>query len=119
MWRSQYFRAYAWLPNGVTLLKISQNHRIGASWRDLENVQVLSKVSEQVVVTPLNVDSQIIEFLDERDWKTKMVQLPWDWDDSRENVEAAYIIDEWISLPRLTSQGDIQNHLLDGNDSEE
>ena len=118
LWRSEYFRVYAWLPNGVTLLKISQNHKIGASWRDLENAQVMSKVSEHVIVTPLNVDSQIIEFLDERDWKTKMVQLPWDWDNSRENVELAYIVDEWISLPRLTSQGDIQNHLLDGKDIE-
>ena len=47
-----------------------------------------------------------------------MVQLPWDWDNSRENIELAYIIDEWISLPRLTSLGDIQNHLLDGKNIE-
>ena len=119
LWRSEYFRVYAWLPNGVTLLKISQNHKIGASWRDLENAQVMSKNNDHKIVIPLNVDSQIIEFLDENDWKTKMVQLPWDWEDTRETVELAYIIDEWISLPKLTSQGDVQNQLLDGNDTEE
>ena len=51
------------------LLKISQNHKIGASWRDLENAQVMSKNNDHKTVMPLNVDSQIIEFLDENDWK--------------------------------------------------
>ena len=110
LWRSEHYRVFAWLPNGVTLLKVAQNHKVGTSWRDLETAQVMSKKEEQVTVKPLNVDSQVIEFLDERDWKTKMVQLPWDWNKDRENVELAYIIDEWISLPRLTSQGDIQSH---------
>ena len=91
-------------------MKVSQNHKVGTSWRDLETAQVMSKKEDQVTAKPLNVDSQVIEFLDERDWKTKMVQLPWDWKDDRETVELAYIIDEWISLPRLTSQGDIQSH---------
>lgn len=117
-WRNEYYRVFSWLPNGATLIKTSQNHKIGTSWRDLETVQVMSKKDEQITVKPLNVDSQVIEFLDERDWKTKMVQLPWDWDDSRENVELAYIIDEWISLPRLTSQGDIQRHKEDSKDIE-
>ena len=75
------------------------------------------KKDEQIIVTPLNVDSHVIEFLDERDWKTKMVSLPWDWNNSRENVELAYIVDEWISLPMLTSQGDVQNHHADSNDT--
>ena len=117
-WRNEYYRVFSWLPNGATLIKTSQNHKIGTSWRDLETVQVMSKKDEQITVKPLNVDSQVIEFLDERDWKTKMVQLPWDWDDSREHVELAYIIDEWISLPRLTSQGDIQRHKEDSKDIE-
>ncbi len=118
-WRSEYYRVFAWLSNGVTLLRINQNHRIGATWRDLENAQVVCRKDEQVVVTPLNVDSHVIEFLDERDWKTKMVSLPWDWDKTRENVELAYIVDEWISLPMLSSQGDIQSHHSDGNNTQE
>ena len=103
LWRSEYYRVFAWLSNGVTLLRINRNHRMGATWRDLETVQVVCRKDEQIIVTPLNVDSHVIEFLDERDWKTKMVSLPWDWNDSRENVELAYIMDEWISLPTLTS----------------
>ena len=116
-WRSEYYRVYSWLPNGVTLLKISHNHKIGTSWRDLENVQVMCKKLDQVTVTPLNVDSQVLEFLDERDWKTKMVQLPWDWDNSRKDVELAYIIDEWVSLPQITSQGEIQNNQVNSSDT--
>jgi nonsense-mediated mRNA decay protein 3 len=117
LWRSEYYRVFAWLSNGVTLLRINRNHRIGTTWRDLETVQVVCRTDEQITVTPLNVDSHVIEFLDERDWKTKMVSLPWDWNDSRENVELAYIVDEWISLPMLTSQGDVQNHHADSNDT--
>mgnify|MGYP001207415867 CR=1 FL=1 len=103
LWRSNYYRVFAWISNGATLLKISQNHKIGTSWRDLETVQVISKKSEIITVTPLNIDSQVLEFLDENDWKTKMVQLPWDWNDSRKDVELAYLIDEWVSLPKLTT----------------
>ena len=117
LWRSEYYRVFAWLSNGVTLLRINRNHKIGATWRDLETAQVACKKDEQVVVTPLNIDSHVIEFLDERDWKTKMVSIPWDWDKSREKVELAFITDEWISLPMLSSQGDIQSHNTDSDDS--
>jgi len=48
-----------------------------------------------------------------------MVQLPWDWDNTRKNVELAYIIDEWISLPRLTLQGDVQRRQESSKDSQE
>ncbi len=119
LWRSQYYRVFAWITNGATLLRLSQNHKIGTSWRDLESAQVISKKNEIIKVVPLNVDSQVLEFLDERDWKTKMVQLPWDWNDSREDVELAYIIDEWVALPKLTIQGDIQNHPSNSNVKQE
>jgi len=108
-WRGESWLIFAWLSNGANLLRVSSNQRTGASWRDLEDSTVIARVREQIEVTPLRVDSGAIEFLDERDWKTKVVAKPWDWQDSDSSVILAFVFDEWVSLPRVSSRGDVQN----------
>ncbi len=115
-WRGELWRVYAWLSNGANLLRVSSNQRTGATWRDLEESVVVARVAEQIEVQPLRVDTTAIEFLDERDWKTKVVAKPWDWKDSQRNVQLAYVVDEWVSLPRVSSRGDVQNPTTESDD---
>ena len=104
-WRGDLWRPSAWSGEGAILEKISRRERTGASWRDLENANVVARMSELVYHEPLSEDSSVAEFLDPSNWKTTAVRLSYEHVPGRKLL-LARVDGEWICLPRLAVDGD-------------
>ena len=104
-WRGDLWRPSSWSGEGAILEKISRRERTGASWRDLENANVVARMSELVYHEPLNEDSSVAEFLDPSNWKTTAVRLSYEHVPGR-NLLLARVDGEWICLPRLAVDGE-------------
>ena len=104
-WRGDLWRPSAWSGEGAILEKISRRERTGASWRDLENANVVARMSELVYHEPLSEDSSVAEFLDPSNWKTTAVRLSYEHVPGRKLL-LARVDGEWICLPRLAVDGE-------------
>ena len=104
-WRGDLWRPSAWSGEGAILEKISRRERTGASWRDLENANVVARMSELVYHEPLSEDSSVAEFLDPSNWKTTAVRLSYDHVPGR-TLLLARVDGDWICLPRLAVDGE-------------
>ena len=104
-WRGDLWRPSAWSGEGAILEKISRRERTGASWRDLENANVVARMSELVYHEPLSEDSSVAEFLDPSNWKITAVRLSYEHVPGRKLL-LARVDGEWICLPRLAVDGD-------------
>jgi len=104
-WRGDLWRPSSWSGEGAILEKISRRERTGASWRDLENANVVARMSELVYHEPLSEDSSVAEFLDPSNWKTTAVRLSYEHVPGR-NLLLARVDGEWICLPRLAVDGE-------------
>ena len=104
-WRGDLWRPSSWSGEGAILEKISRRERTGASWRDLENANVVARLSELVYHEPLSDDSSVAEFLDPSNWKTTAVRLSYEHVPGR-NLLLARVDGEWICLPRLAVDGE-------------
>ena len=99
-WRGELWRPSTWTGEGAILEKISRRERTGATWRDLENANVVSRIHEFTYTEAINEDSSVAEFLDPNDWKMTAVRLPYEHVAGRKLL-LARIEGEWICLPRL------------------
>jgi len=99
-WRGELWRPSTWTGEGAILEKIERRERTGATWRDLENANVVARLNEFIYVESINEDSSVAEFLDPNDWKMTAVRLPFEHKPGRKLL-LARIDGEWISLPRL------------------
>ena len=104
-WRGDLWRPSSWSGEGAILEKISRRERTGASWIDLENANVVARMSELVYHEPLSEDSSVAEFLDPSNWKTTAVRLSYEHVPGR-NLLLARVDGEWICLPRLAVDGE-------------
>ena len=83
----------------------SAEERTGATWRDLENANVVSRLNEFTYTEAINEDESVAEFLDPNDWKMTAVRLPFEHVPGRKLL-LARIEGEWICLPRLGMDGE-------------
>jgi nonsense-mediated mRNA decay protein 3 len=104
-WRGELWRPASWTGEGAILEKIEKRERTGATWRDLENANVISRIQEFVYLDAIGEDSSVAEFLDPRTWKMSAVRLPFEHVPGR-NLLLARVDDEWVCLPRLGMDGE-------------
>ena len=100
-WRKRLWMVGAWQKDGPILMAVDRHEKTGASWRDLEKAVVLSRHCDQIEVDVLNRDASAAEFMDPRDYKMQTVRLPHDDDGAQSSLRLAWIIDEWMAVPRL------------------
>jgi len=103
--KDKYWLIASWQKEGAIISAVERLQRTGLTWRDLEKTNVVSRVSEQVVIEVLNRDSSAAEFMDPGDWKVKAVSLPYDDDGLQSSLRIALIADEWVALPTLADGG--------------
>jgi nonsense-mediated mRNA decay protein 3 len=103
--KDKYWLIASWQKEGAIISAIEQLQRTGLTWRDLEKTNVVSRVSEHIVIEVLNRDSSAAEFMDPSDWKVKAVSLPYDDDGVQSSLRIALIADEWVALPTLAGGG--------------
>ena len=106
-WRDNFWRPASWTKDGAVVERVDRQERTGASWRDLESAQVVSQMTEHLVVDLINQDSSVGEFLDPNTWVMTSVKLPWDHN-GRKSIRIARIDGEWIALHHMA---------IDENDS--
>lgn len=104
-WRGELWRPASWSGEGAILEKVEKKERSGATWRDLENANVISRLQEFVYLDAISEDSSVAEFLDPRTWKMAAVRLPFEHVRGR-NLLLARVDDEWVCLPRLGMDGE-------------
>ncbi len=104
-WRNELWRPSSWTGEGAILEKVERRERTGASWRDLENANVVARLSEFSRIAQVSEDSTVAEFLDPNNWKMSAVRLPYEHIYGRDLLMAR-IDGEWICLPRLAVDGD-------------
>jgi len=104
-WRGSLWRPSTWTGEGAILERIERRERTGATWRDLENANVVARLNEFVYADSINEDASVAEFLDPNDWKMTAVRLPFEHTPGRKLL-LARIDGEWISLPRLGMDGE-------------
>ena len=104
-WRGDLWRPTSWTGEGAILEKVERRERTGATWRDLENANVIARLSELVRVTQVSEDSTVAEFLDPTNWKMTAVRLAYEHVHGRDLLMAR-IEGEWVCLPRLAIDGD-------------
>ena len=104
-WRGSLWRPSTWTGEGAILERIERRERTGATWRDLENANVVARLSEFVYADSINEDASVAEFLDPNDWKMTAVRLPFEHTPGRKLL-LARIDGEWICLPRLGMDGE-------------
>jgi nonsense-mediated mRNA decay protein 3 len=104
-WRGELWRPASWTGEGAILEKVEKRERTGATWRDLENANVISRLQEFVYLDAISEDSSVAEFLDPRTWKMSAVRLPFEHVPGR-NLLLARVDDEWVCLPRLGMDGE-------------
>lgn len=104
-WRGSLWRPASWTGEGVILEKIERRERTGATWRDLENANVVARKKDFVKIDALSEDSSAAEFLDPTNWKMTAVRLPYEHEVGR-GLLLARIDDEWVCLPRLGMDGE-------------
>ena len=106
-WRDNFWRPASWTKDGAVVERVDRQERTGASWRDLESAQVVSQMTEHLIVDLINQDSSVGEFLDPNTWVMASVKLPWDHN-GRKSIRIARIDGEWIALHHMA---------IDENDS--
>ena len=99
-WRGELWRPSTWTGEGAILEKVSRRERTGATWRDLENANVVARLNEFTYTEAINEDASVAEFLDPTDWKMTAVRLPFEHVPGRKLL-LARIEGEWFCLPRL------------------
>jgi nonsense-mediated mRNA decay protein 3 len=104
-WRGELWRPSNWTGDGAILTKVEKRERTGATWRDLENANVISRLQEFVYLDAIGEDSSVAEFLDPRTWNMSAVRLPYEHVPGR-NLLLARVDDEWVCLPRLGVDGE-------------
>ena len=104
-WRGDLWRPANWTGEGAILEKVQRRERTGATWRDLENANVVARLHEFTYIEPINEDTSVAEFLDPNDWKMSAVRLPFEHVPGRKLL-LARIDGEWICLPRLGMDGE-------------
>ena len=100
-WRNRLWMIGAWQKDGPILLAVDRHEKTGASWRDLEKAVVVSRFVDQVEVDVLNRDASAAEFMDPKNYKMQAVRLPYDDDGSQTTLRLAWIVDEWVAIPKL------------------
>ena len=103
-WRGELWRPSTWTGEGAILERIDRKERTGATWRDLENGNVMSVRKEFHLVDAVGEDSSVAEFLDPNTWKMEAVRLPYDHLPGR--LLLSRIEGEWYCLPWLGVDGD-------------
>ena len=103
--KDKYWLIASWQKEGAIISAVERLQRTGLTWRDLEKTNVVSRVSEHIVIEVLNRDSSAAEFMDPSDWKVKAVSLPYDDDGVQSSLRIALIADEWVALPTLAGGG--------------
>ena len=104
-WRGELWRPSTWTGEGAILERIDRKERTGATWRDLENGNVMSVRKEFHLVDAVGEDSSVAEFLDPNTWKMEAVRLPYDHLPGR-RLLLSRIEGEWYCLPWLGVDGD-------------
>ena len=104
-WRGDLWRPSNWTGEGAILEKVERRERTGASWRDLENANVVSRIHEFQLIEAVSEDSSVAEFLDPSNWSMTAVRLPYEHIPGRKLL-LARIDGEWVSLPRLGMDGE-------------
>lgn len=99
-WRDNFWRPSTWTKDGAIVERIDRQERTGASWRDLESANVVSRMSEHVVVDLITQDSSVGEFLDPQSWIMASVRLPWDHKGDKQ-IRLSRIEGEWMALQYL------------------
>ena len=99
-WKGNLWRPTSWTNDGAILERIEHRERTGASWRDLENANVVSRLKEFIEVDIVSEDSSVAEFLDPNTWKMEAIRLSYEHVPGRKLL-LARIDGEWICLPRI------------------
>lgn len=100
-WRDNFWRPSSWTKDGAIVERTDRQERTGASWRDLESANVVSRMSEQIVVDLITQDSSVGEFLDPQSWIMASVRLPWDHE-GKKKARLSRIDGEWLALQYLS-----------------
>lgn len=104
-WRDELWRPTSWSGDGAILEKVERRERTGATWRDLENSNVVARKSDFVLVEQISEDSSVAEFLDPNTWKMEAVRLAYEHEVGRKLLMAR-IDSEWICLPYMGKDGE-------------
>ena len=96
-WKGDLWRPSSWSKDGAIMERIAWQERTGATWRDLENVLVISQMKNHLTVDVLNKDDSVAEFLNPESWKMTSVRLPWDYDGAS-TLRLANVEGEFIAL---------------------
>ena len=107
-WRKRLWIIGAWQKDGPILLATDRLEKTGASWRDMEKAVVLSRFADQVEVDILNRDASAAEFMDPRDYKMLAVRLPYDDDGIQATLRLAWVVDEWLAVPRIRNHDEVK-----------
>ena len=80
--------------------RVDRRERTGATWRDLENSNVVCQMDDFVRVELITEDSSVGEFLDPQNWQMTSIRLPWDYSGDNKLL-IAKIDGDWIALQHL------------------
>ena len=104
-WRGDLWRPSNWSGDGAVIEKVEKRERTGATWRDLENANVVAQRKDFFYVDSISEDASVAEFLDPNNWKMTAVRLSFEHERGRK-LMLARIDGEWICLPRLGVDGE-------------
>ena len=110
-WRDNFWRPSTWTKDGAIVERIDRQERTGASWRDLESANVVSRMSEHLVVDLITQDSSVGEFLDPQSWVMASVRLPWDHKGEK-RIRLSRIEGEWMALQHLALDENTEEEIV-------
>lgn len=99
-WKDNYWRPASWSKDGAIMERVDRRERTGATWRDLENSNVVCQMDDFVYVELITEDSSVGEFLDPQNWQMTSIRLPWDYSGDKKLI-IAKIDGDWIALQHL------------------
>jgi hypothetical protein len=99
-WKDNYWRPASWSKDGAIMERVDRRERTGATWRDLENSNVVCQMNDFVRVELITEDSSVGEFLDPQNWQMTSIRLPWDYSGDKKLL-IAKIDGDWIALQHL------------------
>ncbi len=99
-WKDNYWRPASWSKDGAIMERVDRRERTGATWRDLENSNVVCQMNDFVRVELITEDSSVGEFLDPQNWQMTSIRLPWDYSGDNKLL-IAKIDGDWIALQHL------------------
>lgn len=104
-WRDELWRPGSWSGDGAVLERVALRERTGATWRDLDNSNVVARKKDFILIEQLSEDSSVAEFLDPNTWKVEAVRLPYEHEVGRKLL-LARIEGEWVCLPHMAKDGE-------------